>query len=300
MTRGTIRHFTGINSLPGHPHQRLIVSAGAHKGIDYVYGDFGPQARADFNRVTLMWFDHYLKGIDNGVERGPPIDLFIMGDNTWRKENEWPLARTRFTKFYLHSNRKLDTTPPRTEWADTYTYDPGDPTPFLVDGRELELNSNEDYARVHAARKDMLLYETDALTGDTEITGPVSASIGAATDARDTDWSVMLFDVHPDGQVRRLVDGVMRARFRTGFKTPAFPTPGEAYRYDIDMWWTGIVIPKGHKLRISIASAAFPKYDRNLNTGGNNETETRFVRARQRILHDAAHPSHVTLPVIPR
>jgi len=270
------------------------------QGIDYVYGAFGPQARADFTRVTLMWFDHYLKGVDNGVDRGPRIDLFIMGDNKWPRENEWPLARTQWAKYYLHSNGKLDTTPPGSERADTYIYDPVDPTPFLVDGRELELNSNEDYARVHATRKDMLLYETEALTRETEITGPISASIWAVTDARDTDWNVMLFDVHPDGQVRRLVDGVMRARFRNGFEKQELLTPGRAYRYDIDMWWTGIVIPKGHKLRVSIASAAFPKYDRNLNTGGNNETGTRFITGRQRILHDAAHPSHVTLPLIPR
>jgi uncharacterized protein len=298
--RGPIRHFARLDSLPNHPYQRLMVSAGAHKGIDYVSGDFGPHARADFNRVTLMWFDRYLKGIDNGVDKGPRMDLFIMGDNKWRQENEWPLARTQFTKFYLRSNGRLETTAPRNERADSYTYDPADPTPFLVDGRELELNSNEDYARVHAARKDMLLYETGALSKDMEITGPISASIWAQTNAKDTDWNVMLFDVHPDGQVRRLVDGVRRGRFRNGFEKAELLTPGKAYRYDIDMWWTGIVIPKGHKLRVSIASAAFPKYDRNLNTGGNNEMDTRFVTAHQRIMHDAAHPSHITLPLIPR
>jgi putative CocE/NonD family hydrolase len=298
--RGTIRQFARLDSLPGHPYQRLVVSAGAHKGIDYVYGDFGSQGRADFNAMTVRWFDRYLKGIDNGVDRGPRIDLFIMGANEWRQENEWPLARTQWTKFYLHSNGKLNTTLPGREPADTYVYDPADPTPFLIDGRELELNSNEDYTAVHKTRKDILLYETEPLTADMEITGPITASIWAITDARDTDWNVMLLDVHPDGTARRLVDGVMRARFRGGFDKPELLTPGKAYRYDIDMWWTGIVIPRGHKLRVAVASAAFPKYDRNLNTGGNNETETRFVQARQQILHDAAHPSFVTLPLIPR
>ena len=128
----------------------------------------------------------------------------------------------------------------------------------------------------------------------------MSVTLYAATDALDTDWNVMLLDVYPDGRVMRIQDGVARARFRAGWDKPKLLTPGTVYQYDIDLWYTGIVIPPGHRLRVTVASAAFPKYDRNLNTGGDNERETKFVSARQRVLHDSAHASRVRLPVIPR
>lgn len=307
--RGNIRNYVGLDTLPSHPFQRVVMDPGAHKGIDWVNGDFGPRARIDHRRLQLRWFDHWLKGVDNGVDAEPPLDLFIMGENRWRQEHEWPLARTRFTPFYLHSGGRantasgdglLDTIPPGDEPADTFTYDPGDPTPYLVDARELELAINEDYGQVHALRRDVLTYTTAALAEDTEITGPMTATLWAATDARDTDWNVMILRVEPDGSAWRIQDGVMRARFRNGFDRPSLPTPGEVYRYDIDLWFTAMVIPAGDRIRVVVSSAAFPKYDRNLNTGGDNERDTAYVSAHQRILHDAAHPSHVTLPLIPR
>jgi len=307
--RGTIRNYMGIGALAKKPFQRLFMDAGAHKGIDYVNGSFGAQARIDSRMLQLRWFDHYLKGVDNGVDREPPVDIFIMGDNTWRREKEFPLARTAWTDFYLHSGGKanggagdgtLDTIAPKAEPVDTFTYDPGKPTPYLIDARELELSLNEDYAKIHATRGDLLTFTTAPLAKPMEITGPMSATLWAATDARDTDWNVMLLDVYPDGRVMRIQDGVARARFRGGFDKPALLVPGTAYEYQIDLWYTGIVIPAGHRLRVAVSSAAFPKYDRNLNTGGDNEREVKFVSAHQRVLHDAAHPSRVRLPVIPR
>ncbi|MEJ2187014.1 MAG: CocE/NonD family hydrolase, partial [Gemmatimonadota bacterium] len=132
------------------------------------------------------------------------------------------------------------------------------------------------------------------------VTGPTSATIWAATDARDTDWHVMILDVDPEGRALRIQDGIMRARFRNGFDRPELLTPGEVYRYDIDLWFTGRVFQPGHRIRVTVESAAFPKYDRNLNTGGDNERDTPYASAHQRVLHDADHPSRVTLPVIPR
>jgi putative CocE/NonD family hydrolase len=128
----------------------------------------------------------------------------------------------------------------------------------------------------------------------------MNATLYAATDARDTDWFVMLLNVYPDGRAERIQEGVARARFRNGFDQPTLLEPNRVYRYDMDMWFTGMVIPPGHRLRVAVSSAAFPKYDRNLNTGGDNERDTVFVSARQRVFHDAAYPSHVTLPIIPR
>lgn len=307
--RGTIRNYMGIDTLKVKPFQRIVMDAGAHKGIDYVNGDFGADARIDPRMLQLRWFDHYLKGVDNGVDREAPVDIFVMGDNKWRKEKEFPLARTKWTDFYIHSGGKanggagdgtLDTLPPKAEPADTFTYDPGKPTPYLVDARELELSLNEDYQKVHATRTDLLAFTSAPFTHEMEITGPMSATLFAATDARDTDWNVMLLDVYPDGRAMRIQDGVARARFREGFDKPKLLTPGTVYEYHLDMWYTGIVIPAGHRLRVTVASAAFPKYDRNLNTGGDNERDTNFVSAHQRVLHDTQHASRIRLPVIPR
>jgi putative CocE/NonD family hydrolase len=307
--RGTIRNYMGIDTLKTKPYQRIVMDAGAHKGIDYVNGSFGADARIDSRLLQLRWFDHYLKGVNNGVDRESPVDIFIMGDNRWRSEKEFPLARTKWTDFYIHSGGKanggagdgmLDTIPPKAEPVDTFTYDPGKPTPYLIDARELELSLNEDYAKLHSTRNDLLAFTTAPFAKAVEITGPMSATLYAATDALDTDWNVMLLDVYPDGRALRIQDGVARARFREGFDRPKPLTPNRVTRYDIDLWFTGIVIPAGHRLRLAVASAAFPKYDRNLNTGGDNERETRYVAAHQRVLHDEAHPTHVRLPVVPR
>jgi len=308
--RGTIRNFVGLDTLRRHPFQRMVMDPGAHKGIDYVNGDFGPHARIDHRALQLRWFDHYLKGLDNGVEREPPIDLFIMGDNEWRQEREWPLARTVFTEFYLHSDGGANgsggdgtlstASPSAREPVDTFTYDPGNPTPYLVDARELELGLNEDYAQVHASRTDLLAFTSAPLEDEMEITGPMTGSLYASSDARDTDWYMMLLNVFPDGRAERIQEGVARARFRNGFDRPSLLEPGRVYRYEMDLWFTGIVLPPGHRLRVVVSSALFPKYDRNLNTGGDNERDTEYVSAHQRVLHDVTHPSHVTLPVIPR
>jgi predicted acyl esterase len=185
--RGTIRNYMTLNGLAGHPLQRVVMDAGAHKGIDYVNGDFGPKGRIDSRLLQVRWFDHYLKGIANGVA------------------------------------------------ADEYRYDPGNPTPYLVDARELELNINEDYQAVHAERHDLLTYTTAPLKQDTEITGPMTATLWAATDARDTDWNVMILDVYPDGRALHIQDGVARPRFRNGFDRPSLLAPGQIYRYDIDL-----------------------------------------------------------------
>jgi putative CocE/NonD family hydrolase len=308
-SRGPIDYTNALNKVPGHPFVRLVMGPGAHKGVDYVAGEFGPQSRVDTRRLQLRWFDHYLLGKDNGVEREPPVDVFVFGDNTWRKEQAWPLARAIATKWYVASGGNantsagdgvLDTIPPSGAPADTFTYDPANPTPYLIDSRELETSLNEDFTSLNASRRDALVFTSKPLTKPVEVTGQMSATLWAATDAKDTDWNVMLLDVFPDGHAERVQDGVARARFRKGFDREVLLTPGSVERYDIDLWFTSRVFEPGHRLRVSVSSALFPKYDRNLNTGGNNERDSTFVVAHQRLVHDAAHPSHVVLPVIPR
>jgi len=308
-SRGPLDYTNALLRVPGHPAWHLVMGVGAHKGVDYVAGDFGPQARYAYRDLQIRWFDHYLLGRDNGVDRLPPVDIFVQGDNTWRQENEWPLARARATTWYVSSGGHaqtsggdgvLDTLPPTGAPADTFTYDPADPTPFLIDSRELEESLNEDYTALNATRQDALVFTSAPLTQPIEITGEMSATLWAASDALDTDWTIMLLDVWPDGHAERVQDGIARARFRQGMDREVLLVPGQVERYDIDLWFTSMVVPPGHRLRVSIASALFPKYDRNLNTGGNNERDSTFVVAHQRLLHDAAHPSHVTLPVVPR
>ena len=238
-----------------------------------------------------------------------PVDIFVFGDNAWRAESTWPLERAVPTKWYVSSGGAaktsagdglLDTLPPTGAPEDTYTYDPANPTPYLIDSRELETSLNEDFAELHATRQDQLIFTSKPLTSPLEVTGQLSATLWAATDAKDTDWMVMLLDVFPDGRAERIQDGVMRGRFREGFDREVPLEPDSVERYDIDLWFTSRVFQPGHRIRVAISSALFPKYDRNLNTGENNETGTVFVVAHQRLVHDAEHPSHVVLPVIPR
>jgi putative CocE/NonD family hydrolase len=308
-SRGPIDYTNALQRVPGHPFIRLVMGPGAHKGVDYVAGEFGPQSRVETRRLQLRWFDHYLLGKNNGVDTEPMFDDFVFGDNAWRKERAWPIARALPTKWYVSSNGRantssgdgvLDTIAPAGAPADTFTYDPANPTPFLIDSRELETSLNEDFSALNASRRDALVFTSKPLTRPIEVTGPMSATLWASTDARDTDWNVMLLDVFPDGHAERVQDGIARARFRKGFDREVLLTPGSVERYDIDLWFTSRVFPPGHRLRVAVSSALFPKYDRNLNTGGNNERETKFVAAHQRLIHDAEHPSHVVLPVIPR
>jgi uncharacterized protein len=307
--RGPIDYTNALLAVPNHPFIRLVMGPGAHKGVDYVAGEFGPQSRVDTRQLQLRWFDHYLLGKDNGVDKEPPFDDFVFGDNSWRKEAAWPIARAVATKWYVSSNGgantsagngTLDTIPPAGAAADTFTYDPANPTPFLIDSRELETSLNEDYTSLNASRHDELVFTSKPLAKPIEVTGQMAATIWAASDAKDTDWNVMILDVFPDGHAERVQDGLMRARFRKGFDKEVPITPGSIEQYDMDLWFTSRVFEPGHKIRVTVSSALFPKYDRNLNTGGNNERDSTFVVAHQRLVHDAAHPSHVTLPVVPR
>jgi putative CocE/NonD family hydrolase len=308
-SRGPIDYTNALSKVKGHPFMRLVMGPGAHRGVDFVAGEFGPQSRVEGRRLQLRWFDHYVMGKDNGVEREPPMDDFVLGDNAWRKEAAWPLARAVATSWYLSSGGKanssagdgvLDTIPPTGAAADTFTYDPANPTPALIDSRELEGSLNEDYASVDDSRWDVLVFTSKPLTKAVEVTGPMSANLWAASDAKDTDWNVMLLDVFPNGRAERVQDGIARARFRKGFEREVLLTPGSVERYDIDLWFTSRVFQPGHRIRVSVSSALFPKYDRNLNTGGNNERDSTFVIAHQRLVHDAAHASRVVLPVVPR
>jgi putative CocE/NonD family hydrolase len=273
--------------------------------------DFGPEAVLNGWKLYLAWHDRFLKGIENGIDERPPLTLFIMGENKWRYENEWPLARTQYTKYYIASggkansakgNGKLGTELPTGAETDQFVYDPASPVPTL--GGNLCCSSvsrgMHDHQEIEA-RDDVLVYTTPELTEPVEVTGPISMKLYASTSAKDTDWVARLVDVYPDGRAYNLQDGVLRARYRNGEDEPAsLLEPGEIYEYDIDMWATSNVFLPGHRIRLEITSSNFPRFDRNLNTGEDPAIGTRMEKAEQTIYHSDEHPSHVILPLIPR
>lgn len=269
--------------------------------------DFGPTAKIDMNGLWLRWFDYWLKGVDNGIMKEPPVRLFQMGADKWVNENEWPIARTNFTKFFLHSDGranslfgdgKVSPTPPAKEAQDTYAYDPAHPTPFITDPTFEQLGGPDDYRPIER-RDDVLVYTSDPMQQDTLVCGPVRARIYASSSAKDTDFTAKFLDVWPTGFAERLSDGMVRARFRDGMEKPALIEPGKVYAYNIDLWNTCQMFLKEHRIRVEVSSSAFPKYDRNLNTGDVLGKTTRMQVAEQRIYHDEQHASYILLPLVP-
>ncbi|WP_437222270.1 CocE/NonD family hydrolase [Planctomicrobium sp. SH661] len=303
-------------ATPEARQPRMVVGPWDHGINTNVVGiDYGPQAIIDWDGYVCRWFDHHLKGIDNGVMEDPPVQLFVTGRNQWRAATDWPLPETEFTKFYLHSgghanslhgDGSLSREIPASETPDQYTYNPDDPTPSAP-----SLNGHIDGPRdinESAKRNDVLVYTTDPLTEDVELTGPITAKLFAATSARDTDWMVRLCEVFPDGRTHFIGEGVMRARHRDPQKNGAFNPdklsviePDQPYEYTIEFWRpTANLFARGQRIRIEISSSYYPYYLRNLNSGEENANlATTPVIARQTIYHDAEHPSHVIFPVIP-
>ncbi|QDT28757.1 Cocaine esterase [Gimesia panareensis] len=318
---GTPMNYLAMKQYGGTPaarHPRIVIGPWQHiinryrKAADV---DFGEQAIIDWDGYILRWFDYHLKGIENGVLKDPPVHVFVMGRNKWRAAQDWPLPQTQFTKYYLRSGGKanssdgdgtLSTQPPGNEQADRYVYDPHHPTPSapFTNGH---IDGPRDISK-SAARSDVLVYDTPVLTEDVELVGPITARLFAATSALDTDWMIRLADVHPDGRSLFLGEGVMRARHRDPERHGAFNPhklsmiePNQPYEYQIDFWRpTGNVFARGHRIRIEISSSYYPYYLRNPNTDEDNlGLATKFQIAKQTIFHDAARPSHVVLPVIP-
>jgi uncharacterized protein len=273
--------------------------------------DFGSQARLDLRAVEADFFAHHLQGIPSS-EPLPPVKIFVMGRNIWRAEEEWPLSRAEETPFYLHSNGNvhgawvrgsLSLDPPKTEPPDRYTYDPDDPVPTWGGANSapawvLPMKRGPRDQRVTLYRKDVLTYYSDPLTDPLEVTGMISLVLFAASSAKDTDFTAKLMDVAPDGDARILSDGVARARFRHGSNQAEFIEPGEVYRYHIDLWFTSNEFQAGHRIALAISSSNFPRINRNLNMGGNNETDLEFISAKQIIFHDDRFPSHLILPLV--
>lgn len=312
----SIQHFSGMrqNGMTEHAryNQKLIVGPWTH--MDPYYDltrktgdvDFGADAAADYVSIMVRWFDYWLKGIENNVMQEPPIKLFIMGDNVWRDEYEFPLRRTVFTDYYFHSgglantpsgNGTLSRTPPGDERPDKFVYDPRDPVMSIFSaGAYYEPRDQKplDY------RRDMLVFTSAPLGAEMEITGPITVHLWAATSAPDTDFTAKLVDVSPQGVAIGITSGIVRARYRDSVERPGPVEPGTVYQYSIELEPTAWVMKAGHRIRVDISSSDFPNYDRNHNTGVDYYSDPVLVPAQQTIFHDSAHPSRIVLPIIPK
>ena len=315
---GTLRNYTGIKARGGseaaRSGQRLMMGPWYHGPFSGKSGDvdFGPEAKGDTDELMLDWYDHLLKGEKNGMEAAKPVKIFVMGENVWREEDDWPLARARSTRYYLHSggeanfltgNGMLSTEKPQAEATDIFVYDPAQPVPTVGGGLCCDnehLASGAFDQRPVESRSDVLVFTTPAFDQDFEVTGPVSLELYASSSAVDTDFTAKLVDVRPNGFAQNLTDGILRARYRNSQEKPEFMNPGEVYKLSIDLWATSNVFRKGHRLRLEVSSSNFPRFNRNLNAGEDPNRGTRMVKATNTIYHDSEHSSALILPVVVR
>ena len=316
---GSLRNYELLKSKGGseaaRKGQRLLVTIGGHAGgweqrkIGEV--DFGEKAPIDADGWTLDWYDAILGGASNEFASSKPVRIFVMGRNEWRDEDDWPLARAKATKYFLHSGGRansaagdgtLSTAEPAAESKDTFLYDPANPVP-TVGGplccRGDLLKPGPFNQKEVEQRKDVLVYSTPALEHDLEVTGPVTAELYVTTSAVDTDFTAKLVDVWPNGFAQNLTEGILRLRYRDSQEKATLAKPGAVYKISLDLWATSNVFLAGHKLRLEISSSNFPRFDRNLNTGEVQATATRMIRATNTVLHDKEHPSALLLPVVP-
>lgn len=266
--------------------------------------DFGPEAAFPVLEMQLEWFNHYVRNGATSLPR-PPVTLFVMGDNVWRDESDWPPEAAQSTSWYLRSNGDangaegggvLDLKPSAPhELPDTYVYDPDDPVPS-AGGRHVGGGVRDQ--RSKGARQDVLHYTSAPVAQPLEITGPLHLELHASTDAVDTDFIAILCDVHPDGFAQNLAEGLVRGRFRDSYDEPMLLVPGQVYPFTIDLGNISHVVKTGHALRLLVTSSDFPRWDRNTNTGDRPAAATRVRSARQTILHDQDHPSRLILPTL--
>jgi uncharacterized protein len=309
---GTLRAFQGLQAHArgeqARRAQRLVIGPWVHGPAAAGQSqagelDFGPDAIFDLHAQRLRWYDYWLQGVANGAMDGTPVRAFLMGANRWLELDSWPPAGVTYRSLFLHQATGPTTGalnggmlsfagPDVSDAPDSYTYDPRQPVPSLIVYPRLGPTD-------HRPIEDRVLtYTSDVLESDVCVAGPVSAILYAASSAPDTDWVVRLCDVWPDGRSMSVCDGILRARYRESMTQPTLLTPDEVHRFQVDLWSTAQVFKAGHRIRLHVTSSDFPRYDRNLNTGGPFGTESRSAVAANKIFHDAERPSHLLLPIL--
>lgn len=340
---GALDNFTGMlakgGSKDARTAQRIVIGPWEHLGwgrptspVSPRLSHLGPGADSPVNGLTLAWFDHFLKGIDNGVSTGPRVDYYRQGSNDWHSADSWPLPGTAYRRWYLASaghaatlngdgtllpqvgagrGQGVDAGNEMGSAAidgqaqaatDEYLYDPRNPVPSLGGHSCCSWTGTAqgqfDQSPIEQ-RADVLVYTSAPLTEALDVTGPVSVTLSAASDAVDTDFTAKLIDVFPDGTAVNLSNGIQRASYRDSVEKPTPIEAGRIYSYTIHLWPVSNLFQPGHRLRVEISSSDFPQFDPNPNTGRTFATDTEAKVARQTIHHEAAHLSYVTLPVIP-
>ena len=315
---GTIKNFQGMLAA-GHEHQHLLIGPWTHGRFDQVIGDVNYgfassgsllDLQVDLISLQLQFFDRWLKGTPTAIDRWPAVKYFVLGANVWKSSETWPPAGMREERWYLHSggfantasgDGRLSVDLPAIEPADRFQYDPAVPVP-TVGGATLMhpvYRAGPLDQRTVEMRGDVLVYTSEPLAEPLEVAGPVSVTLYVASDAPDTDFVARLVDVQPDGTAHPLTDGVTRMRYREGIHEHMPPlVPGQVYEITIDLWATANIFLPGHRLRLDVTSSNFPRWERNLNTGGPTGVETEMRVARQTILHDDEHRSYIRLPRI--
>ena len=332
FAQGTLDSFVGYQEHGGpgaRGKQKLIMGPWTHGVFTEKSGDLTfPNGKRPPNNVRdqWRWFDHTLKGVDNGIDREPAVTYYVMGDtsttnapgNTWRTANQWPPVVAVATPFYLHADRTVSREKPsvqdpfslsgdRTksvaaghqddaEPALAFVYEPTNPVP-TIGGRQLTLPAGPKDQRPIENRPDVLVFTSEPLTAPLEVTGRVRAKLWASSDAPDTDFFVRLCDVYPDGRSLNICEGCLRARLRDSFSEEKLMRPGEIYSFNVDLFSTSIIFNQGHRLRVHVTSSSANGYDPNPNTEEPFRSSNRTQAARNTIWCDASHPSQLLLPV---
>jgi len=267
-------------------------------------------ARLNYDEQIYAWFDFWLKGENtNFKENTPRVQYYTMGSNTWQSSEQWPPENSKSVTYYLNSGGDanslygdgiLTTDLPETDNPDSFTYDPMNPVKSYGGNVCCTGNAVQGGAfdqRVMETRNDILVYTTDALDKGTEITGFIESTLYVSSDVKDTDFTIKLIDVHPDGTAYNIDETIQRVRYREGYTKEVFMEKGKIYKVDLTPMSTSNYFKKGHKIRIEISSSNFPRFARNLNTGGNNYDESEAVVAHNNVHHSKDYPSHIKLPI---
>lgn len=267
-------------------------------------------ARLNYDEQIYKWWDLWLKGNTNDFkEKTPRVQYYTMGTNEWKSADQWPPADSKMTTFYLNSNGKANTLngdgtltkkKPSKDNPDSFVYDPMNPVTSLggnvcctgnaVQGGAFDQQKMEE-------RPDILVYTTNVLKEGVEVTGFIESTLYVSSDAKDTDFTIKLIDVYPDGIAYNLDETIQRVRYREGYDKEVFMEDGKVYKLDLTPMATSNYFKKGHRIRIEISSSNFPRFARNLNTGGNNYDETESVIAENKIHHSSKYPSQIRLPI---
>jgi putative CocE/NonD family hydrolase len=304
--QGTINSFVSIHNHGGDGARgrcRLVIAPMGHGTMTELKY---PPSASHFPKCgdNAAWFDYLLKGNANGIGEEKPVHYYVMGDptdkdapgNVWRTADNWPPPATE-TAYYLQPDGKLTTTiPPEGDGHKSYRYDPANPVP-TVGGAELGRDIGPKDQRKVEARSDVLVFSTDALAEPVDVTGRLAAKLFVSSDCLDTDFTVKLTDVYPDGRSMLVTDGILRARFRESFTEENLLAPGTTYEITVDLWSTSLVFNRGHKIRVAVSSSNAPRFDPNPNTGHAFRADNERRVATNTIYFSKRCPSRIVLPV---